>query len=77
MPPTISKPPTSKSMPPTITKPPTSIIIDIIGAVIGSLIGIILLSYGGFVLYKWSKDKKENKKAITNPENGEIIDINS
>ncbi|GBB89583.1 hypothetical protein RclHR1_01630021 [Rhizophagus clarus] len=40
-----------------------------IGAIIGSLFGGILLSFGGFFLYKWNKNKKKQKNIMPTPGN--------
>jgi len=42
----------------------------VIGIAIGTFIGISL-SFGGFHLYRWNKNKKERKKAISIPRNSE------
>jgi hypothetical protein len=39
-----------------------------IGAIIGSLIGGILLSFGGFVLYKRNRDKRRKEHGIPVPD---------
>jgi len=42
-----------------------------IGAIVGSLVGGILLSIGGFYLYKWNKDKQKEKRGVPVPEDDE------
>ena len=42
-----------------------------VGAIVGSLIVGILLSLGGFFLYKWSKDKRNRNNATLVPYNSD------
>jgi len=49
----------------------------IIGIAIGTFLGGISLSFGGFFLYKWNKNKKKNKRAIPIPGNEEVKDTNN
>ncbi len=46
----------------------------IIGAVVGSLIGGIFLSFGGFYLYKWNKNRKRQRQALPIPGNEVVKD---
>src|SRR6266542_5650286 len=46
----------------------------IIGAVIGSLFGgILLLSFGGFFLYKWNKNRQKQEDSTPIPRNKDNI----
>src|ERR1043165_2062965 len=43
----------------------------IIGAIVGSLFVGILLSFGGFLLYKWNKNRRKQKNTLLRiPGNG-------
>jgi hypothetical protein len=43
------------------TLQPTSSSTAMVGAIIGSFFGGALLSFGGFFLYKWNKNKRRNE----------------
>jgi LPXTG-motif cell wall-anchored protein len=45
-------------------KPSTTILVS---AIVGSLVGGILLSFGGFFLYKWNKNRKTQKNSLPIP----------
>ena len=49
----------------------------IIGIAIGTFLGGISLSFGGFFLYKWNKNKKRIKRAIPIPGNEEVNDTDN
>jgi len=48
----------------------------VIGVAIGAFIGGISLAFGGAFLYKWNKNKNEDKKVVLIPENEKVNDTN-
>src|SRR6266540_1149352 len=69
-----STPSTTTSSPPSSKRPNYTLII--IGAVVGSFIIGISLAFGGVFLYKWNKNKKENKQLIPITGNEQVNDTN-
>jgi hypothetical protein len=47
--------------PPLSPSPPSSSSSNLIGVIVGSLLGGIFLSVGGFFIYKWNKNKQKQK----------------
>ncbi|GBB99631.1 hypothetical protein RclHR1_03590006 [Rhizophagus clarus] len=51
--------------------------LSLIGAIVGSLFGSVLLLFGGFFIYKWSKIEREPKDSMMISENNDDSNNNS
>src|ERR1044072_5267599 len=64
-PPVVTETPPSSSA--ASSEPPNKSPTTLIGAVVGSVIGVALLSIGGFFLYKWNKNKQRRQEVMKIP----------